>query len=338
MSDRTAPAVSVVVPVLDEEDNVPALLARFDEIAAANPGYDFEFVVVDDGSTDRTLEMLDKARTERDDLVVVVLSRNFGSHYAISAGLDEASGESMIVVGGDLQEPVELIGQFLERRRHGCDVVWGVRNQRIYRSRLARWASALFSRLLTGFSDLPDYPREGPSGFLCSRDVVDVVTRLPERNRNLLGLISWLGFNQCQVAFDIQDRAAGVSKWTTKKKVKMAVDSFVEFSFAPIRFMTYLGISVALLGFAYALLLVVRRLFWEVQLEGWTTVVVVVLVLGGLQLVLLGVLGEYLWRTADESRRRPLYIVRETLRPGGDGVRSGGAHVDPAHEAPLPPA
>lgn len=338
MSAWTETLVSVVVPLLNEEENVPALLDRFDEIADVNPDYAFEFVIVDDGSTDSTLEQLRKGCLERDDVVLVVLSRNFGSHYAISAGLAEASGDDVLVLGGDLQEPVDLVGRLLEKRREGCDVVWAVREQRANRSRVARGLSALFTRLLTRYSDLGSYPEEGPSRFACSRDVAEIVTKLPERNRNVLGLVAWVGFQQCTISFQIGSRQAGSSKWGTARKVKMAIDSFVEFSFAPIRFMSYAGLVVALLGFAYAVLISIRRLFYDVPFAGWTTVVVVILVLGGFQLMVLGVLGEYLWRTADESRRRPLYIVRETVRFTAAGEPPEGAHVDPAHKLPSPPA
>lgn len=334
MSDWTKPLVSVVVPLLNEEENIPALLDRFDEVVAANPDYGFEFVVVDDGSTDGTLEQLRKGCLDREEVVIVVLSRNFGSHYAISAGLAEASGADVLVLGGDLQEPVDLVARLLERRRAGCDVVWAVREQRANTSRVARWLSALFTRLLTRYSDLGSYPADGPSRFACSGDVADIVTKLPERNRNVLGLVAWVGFVQCTISFQIGSRQAGTSKWGTARKVKMAIDSFVEFSFAPIRFMSYAGLVVALLGFAYAVVLTIRKLFFDVPFVGWTTVVVVILVLGGFQLMVLGVLGEYLWRTADESRRRPLYIVKETVRTEGDAAEAG-AHVDPAHKLPI---
>lgn len=313
--------VSIVVPVLNEEENIPALMERFDDIKAADTGIDFELVVVDDGSTDETSALLTAEAPSRPELSVVTFSRNFGSHYAITAGLAHAGGDAIIVIGGDLQEPLHLVTEFIEKWSEGYDVVWGIRRQRVDTSRSARWASAAFAGLLTRLSDIPNYPPEGPSGFLCTADVARALQQFPERNRNVAGLIAWLGFEQTRITFDIDERRAGSTKWSPRQKVKMAVDSFVEFSFAPIRFMTYLGGAVAFLGFAYAVLLVVRRLFWAEPVVGWTSVIVVVLILGGLQLIMLGVLGEYLWRTADESRRRPVYIVRSVSGPASDRNR-----------------
>ena len=315
MSAVFRPEVSVIVPVLDEEANVAALADRFDELIAAYPERRFEFIVVDDGSTDRTVELLREHVEQRSDLTLVVLTRNFGSHYAISAGLEEAGGDCHIVIGGDLQEPPELIGMFLQRWEEGHDIVWGIREQRVDQPFFTRLSSTFFTRMLTRFSDLEGYPEEGPSGFLCSRRVSDAVRTLPERNRNVLALIAWTGFPSCRVTYPQHERRFGTTKWSNANKVKLALDSFVEFSFAPVRLMTYAGLLVAALGFVYAAFLTVRRLFWSSPLEGWTTVVVVVLILGGLQLVVLGVLGEYLWRTADEGRRRPLYVVQEVFHP-----------------------
>jgi dolichol-phosphate mannosyltransferase len=310
--------ISIVVPVFDEEENIPALMERFDEIKTANSIVDFEFLVVDDGSSDRTFALLTDAARSRSDLSVVALSRNFGSHYAITAGLAHAAGEAMIVISGDLQEPLHLIEEFLNRWSKGYEVVWGIRERRVERSRGARLASAAFTKLLTRFSDIPNYPPQGPSGFLCTKGVARALQQFPERNRNVAGLVAWLGFEQTTFMYQGEERRAGTTKWSPRQKVKMAVDSFVQFSFAPIRFMTYIGIVIALLGFAYAVFLSVRRLVWAEPVLGWTSVIVVVLILGGIQLIMLGVLGEYLWRTADESRRRPVYIVRQVLGPASD--------------------
>jgi dolichol-phosphate mannosyltransferase len=175
---------------------------------------------------------------------------------------------------------------------------------------LGSWSSRAFSKLFNRYSDLKSYPAEGPSGVLCSRAVIDVVNAMPERHRNVLGLIAWSGFGQTTIRYDQLARQAGESKWTTKKLLKLAIDSFVQFSFAPIRFMTWVGSVIAALGFLYGFVLVVAALLGNQPPTGWTTVMVVILILGGFQLLMLGVLGEYLWRAADESRQRPLFIVR----------------------------
>lgn len=317
--------VSLVIPMFNEEENIAGLMRRFDAIAADNPGYRFELVVVDDGSTDRTVDLAREHALRRTDTSVIILSRNFGSHYAISAGFAAAAGDVVIVLGADAQEPVDLVARLLERWHEGYEIVWGIRDRKVDESRFGRWTSGLFSRLLRRYSELGSYPAEGPSVFLVDRVVVAVVNGLTEHNRNIGGLLAWSGFRQAKVTFKQLERAAGRSKWTGQAKIKLAVDSFVEFSFTPIRFVTFSGVVIAALGFAYAVLLVVRRLFFTDVVSGWTTVVVVAVVLGGLQLVVLGVLGEYIWRGVDESRARPLFIVREVVSAG---TATESAHAD----------
>jgi dolichol-phosphate mannosyltransferase len=321
--------VSVVIPALNEEPNIDLLLVRFDAIKQANSGYRFEFVVVDDGSTDRTRELLLQARSTRSDLVIVALTRNFGSHYAFSAGLEACTGDCAVGLGADLQEPLELTSRFLGEWRAGSDVVWGIREVRA-QGFASRTFSRSFTALLTRYSDIDGYPAEGPSGFLISRVVIDVVGSMPETNRNLLGLIAWSGFRQSRVSYEQDARTGGTSKWTTTKKLKLAVDSFVEFSHAPVRFMTYIGTFIAVLGFIYAAVVSIRRLAWDNPIEGWTTVVVAVTIIGGLNLMMLGVLGEYMWRATDETRRRPLYVV-EPL-PESDVYRGGDSEVSENHD------
>lgn len=308
--------VSILVPMLNEAENVPHFVAHYHELVARHPDHELELVVVDDGSTDGTATLLTEALGDAVDAVVVRLSRNFGSHYAISAALEVATGDCAVVLGADLQEPPELVADMLRLWQEGAEVVWGVRRTRAQNrglgAALSRWFSALFHR----YSDLKTYPAEGPSGVLCDRVVIDEVVRLQERNRNVLGLIAWVGFRQETVEYDQVDRRAGTSKWTRRKLFHLALDSFVQFSSAPIKLATMAGLVIALLGFAYALFLVGWALAGGGGPEGWTTVVVAVLIVGGLQLLMLGVFGEYLWRTTDESRRRPVYVVRSVERIG----------------------
>ncbi len=302
--------VSIVIPVFNESENIDALLTRLLDIERENPAYLFEFIAVDDGSRDDTLRLLQGAVADQPNLTVVELSRNFGSHSAITAGMSAATGNCVAVLGADLQEPITLVGSFLEAWENGSDIVWGVRESRSGEAGVSPYLSSLFTRLLTGAAHLDGYPEEGPSGVLCDRRVIEAVLSMPERNRNVLGLIAWSGFSQSRVAFELSPRNAGSSKWTMRKKIKLAVDSFVQFSFTPIRVLAAIGGIVALLGFAYAAFLIVRSLVFSVSVPGWTTVVVLVLIIGGLQLVMLGVLGEYLWRNVDETRHRPLFIVK----------------------------
>jgi glycosyltransferase involved in cell wall biosynthesis len=331
--DLSRPLVSIVVPALDEADNVPGLLMRFGEIAAANPRYEFELVVVDDGSSDGTGDLILAQAGPAHRVTVVRLARSFGAHYAISAGLAECRGDCAIVLGADLQEPLTLAGEFLEHWEAGSQVVWGVRRTRSGRSRKQELASRTFSLLFTRYANLASYPPEGPSGVLADRCVIDELAEMPERNRNVMALIAWLGFNQTRVDYDQVPRKHGASRWTKRKMIKLAVDSMIQFSSMPLRLFTFSGIGVAILGLAYAVLLIIRSLAGVETPSGWPTVLVVLLVLGGLQLTVVGVIGEYLWRAVEESRQRPLFVVRDVrvARPGQPPVRipRHGRRADP---------
>ena len=303
--------VSVIVPMLNEADNAEPLVQRFRLLAEATPGCDFELVAVDDGSNDQTVEMLKKALDAGERWVIVRLTRNFGSHYAISAGLSHATGDCAVVLGADLQEPADLVDRFIEAWHQGNEVVWGIRAARAERRGLGSAFSKSFSRLFHKYSEIKSYPPEGPSGVLIARPVIDVVNALPERNRNVLGLIAWAGFRTSRVEYEQLPRQIGSSKWTRRKLFRLALDSFVQFSSAPIKLATLSGFVLAGLGFLYAAFLMVRVIAGAAPPEGWTTVVVLLLVLGGFQLMVLGIFGEYLWRATDEARRRPVYLVKD---------------------------
>jgi polyisoprenyl-phosphate glycosyltransferase len=321
--DRRPPLVSIVVPALNECDNVPAVLDRMVELGELHPSYDFELVLVDDGSSDGTADRAIADAPPGVPVTVVQLSRSFGSHQAITAGLRRTSGACAVVLGADIQEPPELIAEFLTNWEQGSDVVWGVRRTRV-RSWRSELPSKLFSYLFTKYADLADYPPEGPSGMLVDRAVLDELNRLEESNRNVMALVAWLGFHQTRVLYDQLPRQHGESRWTRRKMVKLAVDSLVQFSSMPLRACTFTGLGVAALGLVYATVLVVRALLGVATPSGWPTILVVVLVLGGIQLMVIGVMGEYLWRAVEETRRRPLYVVRgvtHSRRVAGTGDR-----------------
>jgi glycosyltransferase involved in cell wall biosynthesis len=307
--------ISLVVPMFNEVDNVHALVDRFEELTKRHQDYDFELVAIDDGSTDGTITALTDLIGTGVRATIVELARNFGSHQAVSAGLELATGDCAIVLGADLQEPPELVDEFLAAWRGGSDVVWGVRRTRAQRG-LTNLLSKSFSRLFHRYSEIKTYPVEGPSGVLVARIVLDHLKELPERNRNVYGLIAWLGFRSTEVWYDQLPRQSGRTKWTRGRLFRLAIDSFVEFSSAPLKAATVTGFVIAALGFAYAVLIAVRALVVGTAPEGWTTVTVVLLVLGGIQLMMMGVIGEYLWRTTDEARRRPVYVIRTVRRLG----------------------
>ena len=305
--------VSLVIPMYNEEENIPRLIDRFDELVNLNPEAELELVAVDDGSIDTTVPTLLKTVGVDHRYTIVELARNFGSHQAVSAGLDHSTGDCAIVLGADLQEPVDLPARFLNEWRAGFDVVWGIRQTRAKKG-IGTLFSKLFSTLFHRYSEIKTYPVEGPSGVLVSREVLHQLRSLPERNRNVYGLIAWLGFPSTEVRYEQAPRVAGTSKWNRRKLVRLAVDSFVEFSSAPLKAATIIGASIAAIGFIYAVVLALRSIMVGTAPEGWTTVTVLLLVLGGVQLLMLGIVGEYLWRTTDEARRRPVYVVRSVRK------------------------
>ncbi len=303
------PLVSLVVPALNEADNVGHLLTQVQAHCDANPDARFELVLVDDGSTDGTGDRLLSTPTSFP-VRLVELSRNFGSHSAISAGLERCSGDCAIVIGADGQEPTSFVTEALREWHSGFEVVWGVRGVRAAVSRGRKLTSTLFSAAFTRVAGLENYPAEGPSGVLLDRAVIHALGRLPERNRNVLALVAWLGYRQTRVVYDQLPRAQGESRWTRSAMVKLAVDSMLQFSSLPLRLCTFAGLATALLGVVYAVVLVVRTWAGVDTPSGWPTLLVVVLLLSGIQLTVVGVMGEYIWRIIEEVRHRPLYVVR----------------------------
>ena len=297
--------VSIVIPMLNEKDNAVALATRMAQIVFENPDYKFEFVAVDDGSTDDTAEALRNALDPIVALRLISLSRNFGAHSALTAGFQIATGDCVLMLGADLQEPSSLVPQMIASWEAGADIVWATRSERAVDSK----ASRLFWKMIRHYSEIKRFPEEAPSTALCDRVVVDELNMLTERNRNFILLMSWVGFKQVTVEFVQVARNAGESKWSTKSLIKLAIDSLAQFSSAPIRGMSYLGIGSALVGFIYAAYLVIRAILVGEAPAGWTTVVVIVLLMGGIQLIMLGVLGEYIWRGVAETRGRPHYVI-----------------------------
>jgi dolichol-phosphate mannosyltransferase len=302
--------LSLVIAAYNEEMNLPALHARINAIDWPAQGVEIEIVVVDDHSRDRTPEMI-RQMAERDPRVKWLrFSRNFGSHKAFVAGLDHATGDAAVILAADLQDPPETVPALLEKWRSGARVVWAVRAAREGESASTKFFARVYYRLMRRFA-IADMPETGADFLLMDRVVIDALRAAPERHTSLLALIQWMGFEQSQILYTKEARVAGTSKWTFSKRLKLALDSFVSFSYAPIRLVSGLGIGFALLGFCFAVFLMIRRIILGNPIEGWTSLMCVVVILSGVQLLMLGILGEYLWRTFDESRQRPRYIIED---------------------------
>jgi glycosyltransferase involved in cell wall biosynthesis len=301
---------SVIIPVYNERDNVRAMHEALRSVAAAESSLDWEFLFVEDGSTDDTFAILAELNRTDPRVKVVRLSRNYGSHTGAAAGLQFASGDAAMIMAGDMQDHPREIPRFLAKWREGFHVVWAVRASR-GDSRLNRLLADAFAVLIRRVA-LPNYPPKGTGSFcLLDRKVIDALNMFPERNRMTFGLILTAGFRQAEIEYDRLQRHAGTSKWSVGRKIKHTIDTIVSFSSVPIRLTSALGILIAALSVLYAIYVAIDALIYGRAVEGWTSIIVLVALLGGLQLFVLGMLGEYLWRVSDEVRRRPLFLVQE---------------------------
>ena len=311
LAPGTPCTLSVVVPLYNEEEVLPILHRRLLAAVAAIAG-GIEIVYVDDGSTDRTGQMLQQLRLACPLVSVVRFSRNFGKEQALTAGLQLARGDAVVLIDADLQHPPEMIPAMVAAWRDGADVVNMRRRDRGDESWLRRSSARLFYRLINGLSDTPIPPDIGDFR-LFSRRAVDALNQLPERNRFMKGLFAWIGFRQTTLDFDCDERAAGESKWRWRQLLHFAVEGVTAFSVTPLKIASYAGLTSALVAFGYGLYFLVKTLVFGDPVAGFPTLIVVVLMLGGLQLLAIGVLGEYLGRLCLESKRRPLYIVEDYL-------------------------
>ena len=305
---RNAPYLSVVVPLFNEESNVGRLYDRL-TASLGSLGISYELVFVDDGSLDATPRLLDAIQAADPSVVLVHLSRNFGHQAAVSAGLDHARGRGVIVMDGDLQDPPEVLPQFVRRWEQGFDVVYAVRRKR-KENALKRLAYFAFYRLLNAISDL-DIPLDSGDFCLMDRKVVDALKALPERMRFVRGLRTFVGFRQTGLAYERAARGSGRPKYTFRALIGLAIDGVVSFSSHPLRLMTYLGIGTASLAVLMTIWVFVDAFAHHTAPRGWASVIVTVLFLGSMQLIGLGIIGEYLRLIFLEAKGRPSYIVGE---------------------------
>ncbi|HUY11297.1 MAG TPA: glycosyltransferase family 2 protein [Candidatus Dormibacteraeota bacterium] len=309
--------LSVVVPMYNEEANVSPLLARLvpvlDHLVGAE-GY--EIILVNDGSADATFERMSQALASHAHLVTIDLSRNFGHQLAATAGIELAAGDAVVLMDGDLQDPPELIGEFLERFREGYDVVYAVRRTRKGESPFKLLTARIFYRIIKRLTKV-SIPVDTGDFRLISRRVVEALRRSPERHRFLRGMVSWVGYRQIGVEYDRDERHSGETKYPFTKMVRFAVDGITSFSDVPLRFASYLGFISSAVAFIYALIVVgfkVLSLHPPGYTRGWASTIVAILFLGGVQLIGIGIVGEYIGRIYDEVKGRPLYLIRSIDR------------------------
>jgi glycosyltransferase involved in cell wall biosynthesis len=313
--------LSVVVPVYNEADAIPVLLRRLTQTLDGTQ-HAWELVLIDDGSTDDTWALLQEAAGRDQRLRAVRLTRNFGHQVALTAGLTFADGDAVISMDGDLQHPPEVIPALLAKGDDGYDVVYAVRTSIDTEGWLKVNSARLFYWLLNRLTSL-DLPQGGADFRYMTRRVVDAVLSMPERRRFLRGMTRWVGHKQTVIEYERGPRYAGRSRYTLWRMVSFAFDAIVSFSAVPLRLASLLGFFVSFLGFLYFLYVVGARLFTDTAVPGWASVTMAVLLLGGVQLLCLGIIGQYLGRMYDEAKGRPLFLVAEDTRQvSSSGVQS----------------
>lgn len=307
----TLPTLTIVVPVFNEQEVLPEFISRLTAVFDAERQYNWTAILVNDGSRDNSGRVISVASAHDPRIQLIELSRNFGFQNALSAGLAEAvKADAVVTLDADLQDPPEIIPQLVAAWRNGAEVVRAVRRTRSERG-LRRLGFDLFHAL---FGRLTDYPIEPNSGTFCllGHEALEAFNALPERNRFFPGLRAWIGFARADVLYDRQERAAGTPQQTLRKLVRYALDGLFSFSHLPLRMLTYFGLIVAMVGFAIGVFFAVRRILGvETAATGFTTLVTLILFIGGVQLIGIGVLGEYLGRVYDEVKQRPSYIVKK---------------------------
>ena len=320
-----AEMISIVVPCLNEEEVLRVTNRRLVAVLERLPQR-FEILYVDDGSTDRTPEILQELQRDDGRIRVVRFSRNFGHQMAITAGLEHASGDAVAIIDADLQDPPEVLADFVAKWMEGCEVVYGVRAEREGETAFKLWTAKLFYRLIGKLSDT-EIPLDTGDFRLMSRRVVDALLAMPERDRFVRGMVSWLGFSQAAVLYRRAGRAAGVTKFSLFKMMRFATDGIVSFSILPLRLATGVGFAASGIALVGILITVVERLMGvEGLVKGWASILVAILFVGGVQLICMGIIGEYIGRIYGESKRRPLYVVRERI---GFQTRSFAAEMMP---------
>ena len=332
MAARELTLLSVVTPMYQEEGTAEVFYARVRDALGSLP---WELVVVDDGSTDRTPEIIAQLAANDPRVKVVTLARNFGHQAALSAGLEHAQGDAVVMIDSDLQDPPELIGEMVELWRGGSDVVYAVRRRRAGETKFKLWTAHAFYRLLRKMTDI-DVPPDAGDFRLMDRRPLQALLAMRERSRFLRGMTVWVGYTQTAITYDRDARYAGETKYTLRRMVKFSLDAIVSFSSTPLQVATLFGFLCSALAFALIPLVIIGR-FVDIFVAGIPTTLVLILLLGGVQLICVGIIGEYLGRIYDEVKRRPLYVVRDRVNFTGDLPDTGDERRGPAREAPRIP-
>lgn len=306
---NTDTLISVVVPAYNEQEVLPDFHQRLTAAIAKLP-YAFEIVYINDGSQDQTLNIMQELHAQDGRVAIVDLSRNFGKEIALSAGLHKATGEAVVVIDADLQDPPELIPQLIKEWENGYDVVYARRSQRKGETWLKKATASSFYRVMQHVGRVR-LPEDSGDFRLLSRRAVDALNTLTEQHRFMKGLFAWIGYKQKAVYYDRDPRFAGETKWNYWRLWNFALDGITSFTTAPLKFATYIGFVTAFFAFLYGIIMIVRTLIYGNPVAGYPSLIVIILFLGGVQLMAIGIVGEYIGRIFNETKRRPLYFLNE---------------------------
>jgi len=302
--------VSILIPCYNEEKSLPLLYGELLQVIDKQKEYDWEVLFVNDGSKDNTLLIIKQLREKDKRICYVDLSRNFGKEKAMLAGFDYVTGDCMIIMDADLQHPPRIISQMLEEWGTGFDDVYGKRISRGKESRLRKSFSLLFYNILQKTTHVEILQNVGDFRLL-DRSCINVLKQMREQERYTKGMYSWIGFRKKEIEFETQDRIAGVSSWSFRNLFSLAIEGITSFTVAPLKISTIVGIVVALLAFVYMIFTLIRTMLYGDPVQGYPTLIIIILFLGGLQLLSIGILGEYLGRIFNETKNRPTYVARE---------------------------
>ena len=306
------PLLSLVIPCYNEEQVIAETVSRLNDFCSELTELEAELIFIDDGSRDRTLPLLRDFAAKDPRIKVICFSRNFGHQIAVTAGMDAAKGDAVVLIDADLQDPPEVIHQMIVKWREGYDVVYGTRTKRKGESIFKRSSARGFYHLLNKLSDVP-IPVDTGDFRLMTRPIVDSLKAMPERDRFVRGMVSWVGFKQTAIPYRRAERFAGYSKYPLRKMLRFATDGILSFSTKPLQMSIGLGMLAAFIAIGGIFYAIGMRIFTDIWVEGWTALMIAILFLGGAQLICVGILGEYIGRIYNEVKHRPLYIVEEYL-------------------------
>ena len=302
--------ISVVIPVFNEESNLPVLYERLVN-SVTSISNDYELIFVNDGSKDNSLNIIKELSLKNPQVKYIDFSKNFGHQLAVFAGLENAKGDTIVIIDADLQDPPELIKELYSKMKEGYDVVYAQREQRVGESWHKLMTAKLFYRFINRLSEV-SIPLDTGDFRIISKKINDIIVSMPERNKFLRGQIAWAGFNQTFVSYNREERYAGKTNYSYSKMFSFAFDGITAFSNLPLRLATYLGFAVSLISFFFILYTLYQKYFKHDVVQGWSSLMVSILFIGGVQLICLGIIGEYLGRIMDNVKQRPMYIVRES--------------------------